>query len=476
MRSRRGVASRSPSSRSTSLPSLPCRRARSGFPTSAPVATSSSSTRGRRSGTAADRGRARGAVPGEPPRPLPAHRTCSASSSSRRRRRGSSSSPPTRTAREARPRLRRPRVDARHGTARFKTYDRTKLMNMLFARELARRLDGTGVTANSAASRLRRDQASHATATSRVHGQHRHAARPAVRELPREGRTTSMFVASAPELEGVTGQYFAKSRLALSPRGDGAATTPAAARLWAAESNARRHHACARRYSVHAHPRDVGERHDDPRPSAVLVSTTWSAPTTSAPSTPSCSSAVPNVTLRVAFVRDERAAGTGRRGVRAAMATLRRVRRDFEAERDRRRQVHVDPTGRAAQREQVGTDLLDGAHDAVTADRDGDLVTTVHVRAQAVFQRLPVRPVLGRVARRRVLFGSPRGAHRRARVAEVRMLRESVGFVHAASAAAVSNPNGVRRARGARRPRGGSGSSSARGPCRSAGSPRRRTA
>jgi hypothetical protein len=38
------------------------------------------------------------------------------------------------------------------------------------------------------------------------------------------------------------------------------------------------------------------------------------------------------------------------------------------------------------------------------------------------------------------LFRAPFGTHRRARVTEVRVLRESVGFGHAAGAAPVSKP------------------------------------
>ena len=53
-------------------------------------------------------------------------------------------------------------LESTHRYRAFKTYGRTKLMNMLFMRELARRLDGTGVTANAVhpgfvASRFSRD-------------------------------------------------------------------------------------------------------------------------------------------------------------------------------------------------------------------------------------------------------------------------------------------------------------------------------
>ena len=64
-------------------------------------------------GSADHRGRPRDAVPDQPPRPLPADATCSATNSSRALRRGSSSSRPTahRFTRQG-SRLRRPRVDA----------------------------------------------------------------------------------------------------------------------------------------------------------------------------------------------------------------------------------------------------------------------------------------------------------------------------------------------------------------------------
>ena len=177
------------------------------------------------------------------------------------------------------------------------------------------------------------------------------------------------------------------------------------------------------------------------------------------------------------LAHEQRAAEPAARGVRAAVTTLVRVRRDLEAERDRRRQVHVDPTGRAC---------------AARAGRcrplrpcppRGDRATVTVIsspRCMCARRRSSsvCRCAQSSAASRVAASCSARhvGAHRRARVTEVRVLRESVGFVHAASAAPVSKPECVRRDRGARRPRGGSGSSSARGRCRSAGSPRRRTA
>ena len=88
-------------------------------------------------------------------------------------------------------------------------------MNILFTRELARRLDGTGVTANAVhpgfvASRFSRDgDTGFMGNVGMVLG------RPFARS-PESGARTSVFVASSPQLDGVTGQYFAKSKLATS--------------------------------------------------------------------------------------------------------------------------------------------------------------------------------------------------------------------------------------------------------------------
>jgi NAD(P)-dependent dehydrogenase (short-subunit alcohol dehydrogenase family) len=121
-------------------------------------------------------------------------------------------------------------LESTHRYRAFKTYGRTKLMNLLFMRELARRLDGTGVTANAVhpgyvATRFSRDgDTGFMGNVGMVLG------RPFAKS-PEVGAQTSIFVASAPQLDGVTGQYFAKSRLAKPARA--ATDDVAAARLWA---------------------------------------------------------------------------------------------------------------------------------------------------------------------------------------------------------------------------------------------------
>jgi len=111
----------------------------------------------------------------------------------------------------------------------FKAYFRSKLANILFTRELARRLDGTGVTANAVhpgivATRLARDGDA---------GMLGDLAMTVVRpffKTPEQGARTSVYVASAPELEWITGAYFAESLPA--PTSRQAIDMTAARRLW----------------------------------------------------------------------------------------------------------------------------------------------------------------------------------------------------------------------------------------------------
>jgi NAD(P)-dependent dehydrogenase (short-subunit alcohol dehydrogenase family) len=91
----------------------------------------------------------------------------------------------------------------------MRTYPQAKLAVVLFTYELARRLQGTGVTANCL----------HPGFVATHFGQR--DAGPAFRLLvkvigsfstsPEKGAKTSIYLASSPEVEGVTGTYFVKS-------------------------------------------------------------------------------------------------------------------------------------------------------------------------------------------------------------------------------------------------------------------------
>ena len=101
--------------------------------------------------------------------------------------------------------------------------------------------------------------------------------------------------------------------------------------------------------------------------------------------------------------------------------------RDDDLDRDRGREVHVDATRGRLQREQIVADLLDESRQPPSDHGHLEPVAPMHELAQTIGQRAPVLPVLGRVTRRRFLFGAPLRPHRRARRGEVRVLRQVVG-------------------------------------------------
>jgi NAD(P)-dependent dehydrogenase (short-subunit alcohol dehydrogenase family) len=112
----------------------------------------------------------------------------------------------------------------------MKVYGMSKLANVLFTLELARRLDGTGVTANSL----------HPGAVGTRLGTNHGIGRIAMKVLrpffltPAKGARTSIWAATAPELDGVSGGYFAKCREAT--RSSQARDAALAAALWKASS------------------------------------------------------------------------------------------------------------------------------------------------------------------------------------------------------------------------------------------------
>jgi len=109
----------------------------------------------------------------------------------------------------------------------FLQYARTKLANLLFTFELARRLEGTGVTANALDPGL---VASNFSDGNGVYGwfMRRFAA---IRGIGvEEGAATSIHLATSKEVEGISGRYFFKGQPSLC---SAAARDPeAAARLW----------------------------------------------------------------------------------------------------------------------------------------------------------------------------------------------------------------------------------------------------
>jgi NAD(P)-dependent dehydrogenase (short-subunit alcohol dehydrogenase family) len=102
---------------------------------------------------------------------------------------------------------------ASHKYGGFKAYNQSKLANLLFTSELARRLQGSGVTAN----------ALHPGVIASGFGQTYPGALSVLIKVIRpflltneEGAATSVYLASSPEVEGVTGKYFVKCKPAKS--------------------------------------------------------------------------------------------------------------------------------------------------------------------------------------------------------------------------------------------------------------------
>lgn len=115
------------------------------------------------------------------------------------------------------------------GYSGFPAYAESKLMNILFTRELARRLDGTGVTTNSL----------HPGAIATGFGQNnkgvlgfvtRHLSKY-VLPTPEQGARTSIYLCTSPDVAGTTGRYFANCKEAKPTRFG--VDDAAAQRLWA---------------------------------------------------------------------------------------------------------------------------------------------------------------------------------------------------------------------------------------------------
>ena len=84
-------------------------------------------------------------------------------------------------------------------------YGRTKLLDQLFTNELARRLEGTGVTSNSACPGL---VATNLVDMGVLRPIMRAASRTPLVNTPAEGARLVVRLATDPELEGVTGRFY----------------------------------------------------------------------------------------------------------------------------------------------------------------------------------------------------------------------------------------------------------------------------
>ncbi|WP_340026765.1 SDR family oxidoreductase [Paenibacillus sp. FSL K6-1096] len=114
------------------------------------------------------------------------------------------------------------------GFTAAKAYGRSKLANILFTRELAERLKGTGVTVNC----LHPGAVGTSIGVSRETGfGHRLMKLVGVLfQTSEQGADTAIYLATAPELREVSGQYYYRRKIKeLSPR---AKDPEAAARLW----------------------------------------------------------------------------------------------------------------------------------------------------------------------------------------------------------------------------------------------------
>ena len=115
----------------------------------------------------------------------------------------------------------------RQGYKAMRVYGQSKLANILFTYELARRLEGSGVTANclhpgAVATRLGQNNGRIATVLTKMLA-------PFFR-TPAQGAATSIHLASSPAVDGISGRYFSNRREARSSRT--AHDRDAARRLW----------------------------------------------------------------------------------------------------------------------------------------------------------------------------------------------------------------------------------------------------
>ena len=102
-------------------------------------------------------------------------------------------------------------LQSRKGYIGFPVYARSKLCNILFNRELARRITGSGITANAlhpgfVATRFGDNSGGLMRTVLKV-------AKPIGAISPEEGAKTIIWLASSPEVADITGEYFYECKL-----------------------------------------------------------------------------------------------------------------------------------------------------------------------------------------------------------------------------------------------------------------------
>ena len=109
-----------------------------------------------------------------------------------------------------------------------RAYDNSKLANILFTMELARRMEGTGVTVNTLHPGF--VATGFGTNNGKVMAALVNIFAPLIARSPAKGAETSIYLASSPSVESITGKYFHDSRVI--PAASQATDMVVARRLW----------------------------------------------------------------------------------------------------------------------------------------------------------------------------------------------------------------------------------------------------
>lgn len=135
--------------------------------------------------------------------------------------------------------------DDLQGERRFSgwaAYGQSKLANILFSDEMARRLRDTGVSVNSVHPGF--VNTGFGKNNGGIVGAALGMIAPLFARTPEQGAETLIYLAASPEVEGVTGEYFADKKIAAKSRA--AQSAEAARRLWAVSEELAREPAAQR--------------------------------------------------------------------------------------------------------------------------------------------------------------------------------------------------------------------------------------